>query len=152
MESSALDVDIIGIAAETPVLSIVKTTPLANADVITTGLQWRIQRVPLDMLLLHIMGENLPALIPRGKTILGRTSSSDRGKVFDLSNYYARVRGVSREHALIDYIDAGWTIEDLSSVNGAWVNNAKLIAHQPHLLRNGDMVQLGQLMLFVYFR
>ena len=102
--------------------------------------------------MLHIMGEKLPVLIPRGKTVLGRTRSSGMGMVFDLSKYFARVRGVSREHALITFTAAGWTVEDLSSTNGVWVNNTKLAAHEPHLLHNGDMVELGQLTLFVYFR
>lgn len=104
------------------------------------------------MLMLQIMGEKTSALIPKGKTVLGRTSSSDKGITFDLSKYYARVRGVSREHALINHTDAGWTLEDLNSTNGVWVNSTKLAARQPHILCNGDMVQLGQLTLFVYLQ
>jgi len=144
---SVIDSSPLGVA-----LSAGITTRPVHADILTTSLRWHVQRIPFDRLMLHIMGEKLPVLIPRGKTVLGRTRSSGMGMVFDLSKYFARVRGVSREHALITFTAAGWTVEDLSSTNGVWVNNTKLAAYQPHLLRNGDMVELGQLTLFVYFR
>lgn len=98
------------------------------------------------------MGEKLPFLIRMGKTSLGRLASNEKATVVDLSEYYARVLGVSREHATISYTETGWIVEDLSSANGTWVNSAKLTAHQPHSLRNGDMLRLGQLTMFVYFQ
>jgi hypothetical protein len=110
-------------------------------------------RVPADTLAVHLMGEKLPVLIRKGTTVLGRTSNSERGRGFDLSNYYARVLGVSREHAMITYTtDNGWMIEDLGSTNGTWVNITRLTPQQPHRLRSGDTVRLGQLTLFVYFQ
>jgi hypothetical protein len=107
---------------------------------------------PFDSMALHIMGEKLPFLIHRGTTLLGRVSSSQKGAAVDLSKYYARVLGVSREHAAIHYTDNGWMVEDLGSTNGTYVNDGKLPAHQLHALQNGDTVRLGQLTLFVYFQ
>ncbi len=109
-------------------------------------------RPPADALAIHLMGEKLPVLIRKGVTVLGRTTTSERGRAFDLTNYYARVLGVSREHAVISYTENGWVAEDLSSTNGTWVNNTKLTANQPHRLRSGDLLRLGQLTMFVYFQ
>jgi hypothetical protein len=107
---------------------------------------------PFDSMALHIMGEKLPFLIHRGTTLLGRLASSPKGAAVDLSKYYARVLGVSREHAAIHYTENGWMVEDLGSTNGTYVNDGKLPAHQLHALQNGDTVRLGQLTLFVYFQ
>lgn len=109
-------------------------------------------RPPQDALAVHLMGEKLPFVIRKGVTVLGRTVTSELGRAFDLTNYYARVLGVSREHAIISYIEDGWVAEDLGSTNGTWVNNAKLSPKEPHRLRSGDMLRLGQLTMFVYFQ
>jgi pSer/pThr/pTyr-binding forkhead associated (FHA) protein len=107
---------------------------------------------PVDALVVHIMGEKLPFLIHRGRTILGRVASSEKTAAVDLSKYYARVLGVSREHAALNFSKGGWVVEDLGSTNGTYVNDTRLTAYRPHSLRNGDMVRLGQLTLFVYFQ
>lgn len=109
-------------------------------------------RPPAGTLSLHLMGEKLPLLLHKDKTILGRLESSPQKPAADLSRYYARVLGVSREHAAVSYADQGWVVEDLNSTNGTWLNKKKLTPHEPQVLRNGDMVRLGQLMMFVYFQ
>jgi pSer/pThr/pTyr-binding forkhead associated (FHA) protein len=58
--------------------------------------------------------------------------------------------GVSRQHAAIRYTDSTFTIEDLKSSNGTWVNENRLEPNQPRVLRNGDVIRLGQLIIFVY--
>jgi len=135
--------------------SVKETTPLANPDVIKTALRLRArwsQRSPSDALAVYIMDEELPILIRRGKTIFGRTADRKQGAALDLSKYNARALGVSRKHALVNYSETGWTVEDLGSTNGTCVNATKLKAHQPHSLRNGDMVRLGQFTMFIYFQ
>jgi len=141
--------------AEGAASSVEETSRLANPEDISAILEQPksvTASAPRDALALHIMGEKLPFLIHKGQTILGRASSSDKAIAVDLSKYYARVLGVSREHAAIRYSATGWTIEDLGSTNGTYLNGTKLAAHQPQALRNGDTVRLGQLTLFVYFK
>ncbi len=56
---------------------------------------------------------------------------------------------ISRRHAQIVADARGYTIEDLNSENGTFVNDMRLAPNRPIPLRNGDVVQIGKLqMLF----
>jgi pSer/pThr/pTyr-binding forkhead associated (FHA) protein len=48
---------------------------------------------------------------------------------------------VSRLHAVIERFDAGWTVSDLGSSNGTFLNGERIWA--PHRLRNGDEIRVG---------
>lgn len=47
---------------------------------------------------------------------------------------------VSRDHAKIEKSDAGYTLVDLNSFNGVWVNNKNV---ETTLLCEGDIIQVG---------
>lgn len=49
-------------------------------------------------------------------------------------------RRVSRHHALLSETGGQWTVEDLASANGLFVNDARVNAHA---LRDGDRVRVG---------
>jgi hypothetical protein len=49
----------------------------------------------------------------------------------------------SRQHAVISFDKANVSIEDLNSLNGTWVNGARIHAGQPRALRAGDVIQIG---------
>ncbi|MCI0351315.1 MAG: FHA domain-containing protein, partial [Acidobacteriales bacterium] len=84
-------------------------------------------------------------------TILGRqTQGTPVPGMVDLSKYQAHLLGVSRQHAAISFTDSTFTIEDLNSSNGTWVNENRIEPKQPRTLRNGDVIRLGQLIIFVY--
>ena len=51
-------------------------------------------------------------------------------------------RGISRIHATIAFIGAGYVIEDNGSSGGTFVNGVRLAHGQPWPLRNGDEVRL----------
>ena len=53
---------------------------------------------------------------------------------------------VSNTHAIVIARDAGYTIVDLGSRNGTFVNGERL-GSQAHTLRHGDKIQLGQTVL-----
>ncbi len=55
---------------------------------------------------------------------------------------------VSRHHARLVRTATGYTIEDLRSTNGVFVNRTKLQA--PHQLVGGDLVGLGETVTLVY--
>jgi hypothetical protein len=47
---------------------------------------------------------------------------------------------VSRQHAAIEEKNGRWTISDLESTNGTFVNGARI---KKHVLRNGDTITIG---------
>ena len=70
----------------------------------------------------------------------------------DLKDCDAINKGVSRRHAVILQRDAGTlTLMDQESDNGTFLNGQRLIAHQPRILRDGDEIRLGFLVLYVRF-
>ena len=52
---------------------------------------------------------------------------------------------VSRRHALLERLAAGWSIHDLESLNGTWVNGEPLSGGRP--LYPGDEILIGDTLL-----
>jgi hypothetical protein len=48
---------------------------------------------------------------------------------------------VSRKHALVELVGEGWTLSDAGSLNGTYVNKARVATTQ---LNNGDELQIGK--------
>lgn len=55
--------------------------------------------------------------------------------------------GVSRRHAIIAARADGYVLEDLGSANGTFVNGRRLEPETPNLIRNGDELKFGTLIL-----
>lgn len=55
---------------------------------------------------------------------------------------------VSRHHARLHQTPDGYTIEDLNSANGLFVNDSRVTA--PRALANGDVIRLGEVVELVY--
>ena len=71
----------------------------------------------------------------------------------DLERFQAMEQGVSRRHAAIVRKEGGsLQIVDKGSPNGTFLNGQRLVAHQPRILRDGDELRLGKLVLSVHFR
>jgi len=105
------------------------------------------------MLALYIMGEKEPILLEGQKTAtLGRIVFGEPAPTVDLTDYHGRLLGVSRHHAAIHFMDTGFTIEDLGSSNGTWLNDSRLPANHLMPLHSGDLIRLGQLVLFAHFQ
>ena len=51
-------------------------------------------------------------------------------------------KGLSRVHARLVKTDAGYTLEDMDSKNGTFVNGAVLVAPRP--LQSGDQITIGE--------
>lgn len=123
------------------------------ADDLRQELIVRRTKLPTGSIALYVMGEKLPLLV-EGKgqpTVLGRQAQGGQvAGMVDLTKYQAHLLGVSRQHAAINFADGNFTIEDLKSSNGTWVNENRLAPNQPRPLRNGDVIRLGQLIIFVY--
>ena len=69
----------------------------------------------------------------------------------DLSRDDALDKGVSRHHAKITRRGREVFIEDLGSINGTFLNREKLTPYLPQVLKSGDELQLGKLILRVSF-
>ncbi|MBI5670188.1 MAG: FHA domain-containing protein [Chloroflexi bacterium] len=107
-----------------------------------------------DMLAILIPDEAQPILV-RGeqKIVLGRSGFvTDPVPTVDLTPYNAAGLGVSRQHAVISRPGDQYVIQDLGSTNGTWVNEVRLAKDKFHELNSGDVVRLGQLTFYVYFK
>ncbi len=69
----------------------------------------------------------------------------------DLSPYGAEDLGLSRRHIQIRRENMLVYVTDLGSVNGTYLNGRRLLPHAERVLRNGDTLQLGRLVLMVLF-
>ena len=87
------------------------------------------------------------------QVVIGRgdPNSGDKPEV-DLTDSDALGKGVSRKHAMIVRRDGALHIVDNSSANGTFLNGQRLVAMQPRILRDGDDIRLGHLVMRVTFR
>ena len=87
-----------------------------------------------------------------GELMLGRMDP-DTGESpdIDLAAYNAAEKGVSRRHAMIARRETALNIIDLGTPNGTFLNGQRLVANQPRVLRDGDEVRLGHLVLRISF-
>jgi ribosomal protein L40E len=104
-----------------------------------------------ETILLSIAGFPQPVFIKgASEIVLGRHIPDDPLDVVDLTKYNAHLLGVSRRHAMIRVLRDQYSIEDLGSANGTWLNENRLEPGRPYALTGGDQVRLGQLILFIY--
>jgi pSer/pThr/pTyr-binding forkhead associated (FHA) protein len=87
------------------------------------------------------------------KLTIGRLDpDTGEAPVIDLNDYKAVEKGVSRRHAAIIRRDTGsLSLVDQDSDNGTFLNGQKLVPNQPRILRDGDEIRLGHLLLYVRF-
>ncbi|MEO8397707.1 MAG: FHA domain-containing protein, partial [Chloroflexota bacterium] len=101
------------------------------------------------VLRLEIDGAPTPILLhPKAETSIGRRDpATGTMPDVDLSAYAGYRLGVSRKHAFIRLKSHQLEIYDLGSSNGTSVNGVRLTAHQPHVLRDGDEILLGKMVV-----
>jgi hypothetical protein len=111
------------------------------------------------LLLLHVRHSNdLIKLRPQEYThevIVGRADANNVVTPdVDLTPVGAAQMGVSRLHMTLNY-DAEMQriiIMDMGSANGLYVNGQKIVAKEERVLRDGDQLRLGQLVLDVAYK
>jgi hypothetical protein len=125
--------------------------PSELADILAEGnLPGSRNRTPQGALALHIVSEKSPLIVTsKGRIILGRNLDDSETQVVDLKPYRAHLLGVSRQHAALMITDDECTLEDLDSMNGTWLNETRLLSHQPVKIQDGDLIRLGLLLMFV---
>jgi serine/threonine protein kinase len=90
--------------------------------------------------------EILPSVAGRTELIIGR-AHKDMAPDIDLGPFGGSQAGVSRHHSRLVRQGEEWLVEDLNSVNGTFVNGAKLNPNQPKALKNGDVIRCGRIEL-----
>lgn len=87
--------------------------------------------------------------------IIGRsTDGSAMAPDVDLRDRKGADLGVSRLHLSVfyDYEHHGVLVSDLGSANGSFINGQRIMAKEVRVLRHGDELRLGKLVLSVSFR
>lgn len=112
-----------------------------------------VEKLQPENLLLVVAGKGQPIYLKKNKaTVLGREVSSETTPRLDLTPYDGLLLGVSRQHASLEVSKTGYSVRDLESTNGTWVNGVKLVPHRQYKLENGDLLRLGQMGVYVYFQ
>ena len=88
-----------------------------------------------------LAGRVIPLQLP--KVILGRGGEMGPDRIA-LSDPAA-----SRQHACLQSGPEGWSLVDLESTNGTYLNGQRLPAHRLHLLHPGDRITIGGEVLLV---
>jgi len=84
--------------------------------------------------------------------LVGRTDPhTGAAPDINLEPYGAADKGVSRRHAMIVRRETALNVIDLGTPNGTFLNGQRLVPHQPRVLRDGDELRLGHLILRVSF-
>lgn len=86
----------------------------------------------------------------KDEVVIGREDPiSDVFPDLDLTNLGGMDKGVSRKHAVIHRAGADYTVEDMGSTNGTFVNKKKIQPHAPQAIKPGDELRFGKLSLSV---
>ncbi len=95
-----------------------------------------------DYALVFAGGERITLSTARPELLVG---CADAG-VFpdiDLTAFGGTTSGVSRRHALLRFNNGLWTVTDLSSTNGTFVNDVKIAPNTPTPLHNQAKLRFG---------
>lgn len=139
-------------------VDIMSETPLALPDVIEIEREasealGELSTAPLGFkLTIPDTGGDVEVPLAKEEVSIGRFDpASGSFPDVDLDSYGGLEKGVSRRHAKITRRGKGIFIEDLGSVNGTFLNQKKLTPYLPEVLRHGDELRLGKLVLQVSF-
>ncbi len=95
---------------------------------------------------------NVRLRVTQDRVHVGRSDPSEGITVdLDLGPYEASLpmRALSRRHAEIARTDAGWSVVDLQSSNGTYLDDRRLKPGEPSPLAPGCLVRFGQLSFLV---
>lgn len=134
----------------------VSTRGLGDTDFEESQPRWGTARFGSRMdLLVFVRGSKEPFVFDAEaitELVIGRYDpDTGQSPQVDLQNFGGAEKGVSRRHAIIIRKEGQLNIVDEGSYNGTYLNGQRLIAHQPRILRDGDDVRLGHLVLQIKF-
>lgn len=129
----------------------------------TGGLRFDVSKLPDSVIDHSLIPEDGIAIYAAGtlkpyyrhiekEFVIGRKANELPETFLDLSELDGYNMGISRRHAMIRRSDNGYEIIDLSSTNGTWMNDERLIPNKPYKLKNGSQLRIGRLRLLVTYR
>ncbi|HEY5730840.1 MAG TPA: FHA domain-containing protein [Anaerolineales bacterium] len=109
--------------------------------------------IPEDGIAIYLAGTPKPLYLHFDKElVLGRKSDkAPEDSLLDLTKMGGYQMGLSRRHAIIRRAETGYEIMDLSSTNGSWMNDEKLVPNQPYPLKSGAQLRFGRLRLLILY-
>jgi len=90
----------------------------------------------------------------RHEIVIGRSNGASMKPDIDLLDHNGDAAGVSRLHLSIRYEPRDKTVcvVDMNSANGSFLNGQKLHPREVRVIRHGDELRLGRLVMRVYFQ
>lgn len=90
--------------------------------------------------ILHLVAMNVPGrievIVNKNEFVIGKKKAAVDG-CFTFNDL------ISRVHCKINKTDNGYTITDLKSANGTYVNNVRLMPNKPYPIKDKDIVRLA---------
>jgi len=132
----------------------VAASGVADSEVSTRPLDYRLGfGIKADRIVFVVPSSGRRLEVELGQTIsVGRVDTRQGiWPEVDLTLDEGAEKGVSRKHALVRSSDEGVVLVDLGSTNGTRVNDRRMPPERPHLLKNGDAVRFGNLLVRIYF-
>ncbi|HAV78866.1 MAG TPA: hypothetical protein DCX53_16060 [Anaerolineae bacterium] len=108
--------------------------------------------IPKNGVALYAAGASKPSYLHIDKElIIGRKEGKSSEKFLDLSDLDSFNLGLSRRHAVIRHVETGYEVIDLSSTNGSWLNNERLVPNKPYKLGSGAQMRFGLLQILIIY-
>jgi hypothetical protein len=93
--------------------------------------------------------QRIPLETQHAEYVIGwRDARTLSGPEIDLTAIGGSKLGVSRQHAVIRCSAGQWTIEDMGSTNGTYLNESPLVPNTPTQLQDKTTVRVGNVKLF----
>lgn len=106
--------------------------------------------IPEDGIAVYAAGTLKPYYLHvKKEIIIGRKFEDSTENFLDLSGLDGFNLGLSRRHAMIRRTDSGYEVVDLSSTNGTWMDNERLIPEKSYPLKNGAQLRIGRLKILI---
>jgi hypothetical protein len=103
------------------------------------------------IVLFYVRGHDKPLRLSlETELVMGRSHSTEPVDV-DFTTFGAVEAGVSRRHAKLRRQNETIVIIDEDSANGTYLNGQKILSNEPRILRDGDEVRLGRLVMRASF-
>lgn len=101
---------------------------------------------PVERLVLATADGSTLEIPVKDEVVVGREDPiSEVFPDLDLTGFDGMEKGVSRKHAVIHRSGADYTVEDMGSTNGTYVNRKKVQPNVPQAIKPGDELRFGKL-------
>jgi hypothetical protein len=110
---------------------------------------------PPDGIAIYIAGTANPVFLSTdGEFVIGRKTDKQEAlgpPMLDLSEFGGFAMGVSRQHVNIRKAESGYEVVDLSSANGTWLNDERLIPDRSYPFASGSQLRIGRMRLLILY-